>query len=193
MDNFDVKRNYTVYLTGLEDEVHRVADPDYEQFLADVWVGIVLTLMVLSCVCCMCSCLLYHKFQQWKRSVLEARRNASNAENGQAGDSESLPSYTIVSGLPSYDEAIEQLRQVRNQSKSETSAEIKDAYPRDNTEGINNGDNADNSDGSQNELIIQDEDGMKRKLLKKLQTKDATEQSIYACDDCSQCFTTLTD
>lgn len=45
------------------------ADPvAYEQFLADVWIGIVLTLMVLSCVCCMCSCLLYHKFQQWKRS-----------------------------------------------------------------------------------------------------------------------------
>lgn len=39
---------------------------DYEQFLADVWVGIVLTLMVLSCVCFMCSCLIYHKFQQWK-------------------------------------------------------------------------------------------------------------------------------
>lgn len=58
-------------------------------------------------------------------SVLEARRNSSNAENGQAGDSESLPSYTIVSGLPSYDEAIEQLRQVRNQSKNDTSAEIK--------------------------------------------------------------------
>lgn len=68
MDNFEVQRNFTVYLTGLEDEVQRVADPDYEQFLADVWVGIVLTLMVLSCVCCMCSCLLYHKFQQWKRS-----------------------------------------------------------------------------------------------------------------------------
>lgn len=43
-----------------------LADPEYEQFLADVWVGIVLTLMVLSCVCFMCSCLIYHKFQQWK-------------------------------------------------------------------------------------------------------------------------------
>ncbi|KAK9721503.1 Commissureless [Popillia japonica] len=63
------------------------------------WVGIVLTLMVLCCVCCMCSCLLYHKFQQWKRSVEERRREdleAANAEN------ESLPSYTIVSGLPSF-------------------------------------------------------------------------------------------
>lgn len=58
--------NLTFFLTETEDDVSRIADPDYEQFLADVWVGIVLTLMVLSCVCCMCSCLLYHKFQQWK-------------------------------------------------------------------------------------------------------------------------------
>jgi hypothetical protein len=29
------------------------------------------------------------------------------------GDVESLPSYTVVSGLPTYDEALEQLRQVR--------------------------------------------------------------------------------
>lgn len=43
------------------------SEAEYEQFLTDVWVGVVLTLMVLSCVCCMCSCLLYHKFQQWKR------------------------------------------------------------------------------------------------------------------------------
>lgn len=43
-----------------------IIDPEYEQFLADVWVGIVLTLMVLSCVCFMCTCLIYHKFQQWK-------------------------------------------------------------------------------------------------------------------------------
>lgn len=38
-------------------------------------------------------------------------------------DSESLPSYTIVSGLPSYDEALEQLRQCH--SKDEVIIEIK--------------------------------------------------------------------
>lgn len=69
------KTNMSVFLTRptslLDDngaDVSAQPDPDYEQFLADVWVGIVLTLMVLSCVCCMCSCLLYHKFQQWKRT-----------------------------------------------------------------------------------------------------------------------------
>jgi uncharacterized Fe-S cluster-containing radical SAM superfamily protein len=68
-------RNYTLLVTELDD-VEIVPDAgtrykeqeQYERFLADVWVGVVLTLMVLSCVCCVCSCLLYHRFQQWKRS-----------------------------------------------------------------------------------------------------------------------------
>ncbi|CAH1109670.1 unnamed protein product [Psylliodes chrysocephalus] len=84
-----------------------VPDQEYEQFLADVWVGIVLTLMVLSCVCFMCSCLIYHKFQQWKTRVLEAR-NGANLESG-IPETE-LPSYTIASGLPTYEEALQQLR-----------------------------------------------------------------------------------
>jgi uncharacterized Fe-S cluster-containing radical SAM superfamily protein len=68
------QHNYTVLVTEVDDvavvpdagTVYR--EEEYEKFLADVWVGVVLTLMVLSCVCCICSCLLYHKFQQWKRS-----------------------------------------------------------------------------------------------------------------------------
>lgn len=40
---------------------------EQEDQLADVWIGFVLSLMVFICVCCMCSCLLFHKFQQWKR------------------------------------------------------------------------------------------------------------------------------
>ncbi|KAJ8920568.1 hypothetical protein NQ315_004707 [Exocentrus adspersus] len=66
MTNIFVKPNVGVAEVDL-------ADPEYEQFLADVWVGIVLTLMVLSCVCFMCSCLIYHKFQQWKSRELIAK------------------------------------------------------------------------------------------------------------------------
>lgn len=64
------RRNISFYIKEFDDDVlaKDTTEPEYEQFLADVWVGIVLTLMVLSCICCMCSCLLYHKFQQWKRS-----------------------------------------------------------------------------------------------------------------------------
>lgn len=39
-----------------------------EKIITDVWVGIVLTLLVMSCVACMCSCVIYHRFQIWKRS-----------------------------------------------------------------------------------------------------------------------------
>lgn len=64
-----LKKNFSYLINDFYDEeTSSEIDPEYEQFLADVWVGIVLTLMVLCCVCCMCSCLLYHKFQQWKRS-----------------------------------------------------------------------------------------------------------------------------
>ncbi|CAG9767643.1 unnamed protein product [Ceutorhynchus assimilis] len=92
-------------------EVTALSDPVYEQFLADVWVGIVLTLMVLSCVCFMCSCLIYHKFHECKQRVLDATRNQSNLEAGTFETD--LPSYTIASGLPTYEEALEQLRKVQ--------------------------------------------------------------------------------
>ncbi|XP_031343010.1 uncharacterized protein LOC116170645 [Photinus pyralis] len=46
-------------------------------------------------------------------AVLQARN--ANVENGN-GELESLPSYTIVSGLPSYAEALEQLKKVKEQS-----------------------------------------------------------------------------
>uniref|UniRef100_A0A182JKV6 Uncharacterized protein n=1 Tax=Anopheles atroparvus TaxID=41427 RepID=A0A182JKV6_ANOAO len=46
----------------------QLLDPTYERFIGDVWVGIVLTLMILSSIFCMCSCFLYHKFRQWQRN-----------------------------------------------------------------------------------------------------------------------------
>ncbi|XP_019873166.1 protein commissureless 2 homolog [Aethina tumida] len=105
--------NTSILIAPAVNDVSAITDPEYEQFLADVWVGIVLTLMVLSCVCFMCSCLIYHKFQQWKSRVIEAR----NAANLEAGVIESeLPSYTIASGLPSYEEALEQLKKVKELS-----------------------------------------------------------------------------
>lgn len=119
-----LKKNFSYLINDFYDEEPITdIDPEYEQFLADVWVGIVLTLMVLCCVCCMCSCLLYHKFQQWKRSVEERRREDLEAANAE---SESLPSYTIVSGLPSYEEALEQLKKVKELTSSPSSSASKD-------------------------------------------------------------------
>ncbi|XP_055536618.1 protein commissureless 2 homolog [Wyeomyia smithii] len=102
----------------LADGSEQLLDPTYERFIGDVWVGIVLTLMILSSIFCMCSCFLYHKFRQWQRSVMTARsQTLSNieVETPPLYDVESLPSYTIVSGLPSYNDAIEQLKQKQQQ------------------------------------------------------------------------------
>ncbi|XP_072388984.1 protein commissureless 2 homolog [Diabrotica undecimpunctata] len=129
-DDFNsVEFNITnIFLQSSETEGGKlnVPDPEYEQFLADVWVGIVLTLMVLSCVCFMCSCLIYHKFQQWKTRVIEAR-NAGNIETGLP-ESE-LPSYTIASGLPTYEEALQQLHRVKDPPLPAKTVEVADWTP----------------------------------------------------------------
>ncbi|KAL0273473.1 UNVERIFIED_CONTAM: hypothetical protein PYX00_006128 [Menopon gallinae] len=104
-----MESNFTPFITEVETKT-----PPYEQLLADVWVGIVLTMLLLSCVCCMCSCLVYHKFQQWKRSVLRNNEEPEIISNvGVSIDCESLPSYTIASGLPSYEEALCQLEIIK--------------------------------------------------------------------------------
>lgn len=77
---FNLNKNFSLIIGTIPEVVRTETDPEYEQFLADVWVGIVLTLMVLSCVCCMCSCLLYHKFQQWKRSGKQQSRQLFQCE-----------------------------------------------------------------------------------------------------------------
>ncbi|KAK6619313.1 hypothetical protein RUM44_003695 [Polyplax serrata] len=71
-------------------------NPQYEQLLADVWVGIVLTLLLLSCVC-------------FLRNTEETDLGTRNSINI---DCESLPSYTIASGLPTYEEAIQMDKKV---------------------------------------------------------------------------------
>ncbi|XP_066156129.1 protein commissureless 2 homolog [Euwallacea fornicatus] len=103
---------FSVSQVGEDADVTSLSDPVYEQFLADVWVGIVLTLMVLSCVCFMCSCLIYHKIQEWKHRELSPHGNL------EAGIPEvDLPSYTIASGLPTYEEALEQLKRVQEKTR----------------------------------------------------------------------------
>ncbi|XKL60644.1 hypothetical protein PGB90_007701 [Kerria lacca] len=84
-------------------------------YLPDVWVGLILILMVLVCIGYICTCVLYHKFRRWKQQVLEAQRmmQAHGSFLEDYAYEESLPSYTIVTGLPSYDQAMERFRQLR--------------------------------------------------------------------------------
>lgn len=60
-------QNLTLLVTEIEETMVRGEPEDEEQLITDVWVGIVLTLLVLSCAASMCACMLYHRFQLWKR------------------------------------------------------------------------------------------------------------------------------
>lgn len=71
--------NVTVLLSGMDDldfnqllnqnmDYSSGNEVEYNRFMGDVWVGIVLTLMIVTSIFCMCACFLYHKFRQWKAS-----------------------------------------------------------------------------------------------------------------------------
>ncbi|KAF7273102.1 hypothetical protein GWI33_014163 [Rhynchophorus ferrugineus] len=108
--NFNISDLEVFQVREVDRDLSTFSEPTYQEFLTDVWVGIVLTLMVVSCVCFMCSCLVYHKIQEWKERTLRTHI----ATNLEAGSIEvDLPSYTIVSGLPSYEEALEQLKKIK--------------------------------------------------------------------------------
>ncbi|CAD7006373.1 unnamed protein product [Ceratitis capitata] len=38
--------------------------------VSDIWIGVILTLLIVSVIFFICSCFLYHKFQQWKNSLI---------------------------------------------------------------------------------------------------------------------------
>ncbi|XP_020803211.1 protein commissureless 2 [Drosophila serrata] len=90
---------------------------EYDKFMNEVWIGIVFTLILISMVFCICSCFLYHQFRTWKRNY---RNNANGSAQCTIVDIEALklhpeaedpvPEYTLVSGLPSYEAALELLQ-----------------------------------------------------------------------------------
>lgn len=47
---------------------HGMSQNEYTRAISDIWVGVVLTLLILSTIFFICSCFLYHKFQKWKHS-----------------------------------------------------------------------------------------------------------------------------
>ncbi|SPP89730.1 protein commissureless 2 [Drosophila guanche] len=89
---------------------------EYDKFMNEVWMGIVFTMILISLVFCICSCFLYHQFRTWKHNN---RSNPNNSTQCTIVDIEALklhpdaadpvPEYTLVSGLPSYEAALELL------------------------------------------------------------------------------------
>ncbi|XP_053954920.1 protein commissureless 2 [Anastrepha ludens] len=94
------------------DELQRQVE--YDKFMNEVWIGIVLTLILISMVFCICSCFLYHQFRTWKSNyhstVTQSRDTLDNETTKMHPDFEDpVPDYTLVSGLPSYEAALELL------------------------------------------------------------------------------------
>lgn len=44
------------------------ASPVDTRYISDIWIGVILTLLIVSIIFFICSCFLYHKFQQWKNT-----------------------------------------------------------------------------------------------------------------------------
>uniref|UniRef100_W8BZD1 Protein commissureless n=1 Tax=Ceratitis capitata TaxID=7213 RepID=W8BZD1_CERCA len=101
--------------TGFDsiDEMQRQLE--YDKFMNEVWIGIVLTLILISMVFCFCSCFLYHQFRMWKRNYHDTITQAHNSNQEceitklHPDLDDPVPEYTLVSGLPSYEAALELL------------------------------------------------------------------------------------
>ncbi|XP_055855451.1 protein commissureless 2 [Episyrphus balteatus] len=86
---------------------------EYDKFMNEIWIGIVLTLIIISMVFCICSCFLYHQFRQWKRNYRHNLRQTQDIESVKLNpdNDDPVPEYTLVSGLPSYEAALELMQQ----------------------------------------------------------------------------------
>uniref|UniRef100_A0A1I8P959 Uncharacterized protein n=1 Tax=Stomoxys calcitrans TaxID=35570 RepID=A0A1I8P959_STOCA len=47
---------------------HGLEEAEYSRVVSDIWIGVILTLLIVSVIFFICACFLYHKFQQWKNS-----------------------------------------------------------------------------------------------------------------------------
>lgn len=65
-------------------------------------------------------------------TVLESRAQSTASGGSPGGDVESLPSYNVVSGLPTYNEALEQLRQVQELGSDTKTAEVQTQHTQNN-------------------------------------------------------------
>ncbi|KAF6216955.1 hypothetical protein GE061_001306 [Apolygus lucorum] len=97
LEDLDRGFNFSTNTTSLGGDARAVSD---------VWVSIVLILMTLSCIGCLCSCLLYYKFQKWKVSDGSESTNITEANSERRPSKEGPPSYTVVTGLPTYEQAV---------------------------------------------------------------------------------------
>ncbi|XP_030566473.1 protein commissureless 2 [Drosophila novamexicana] len=119
--DYDFSANRVVLDSSSVDQLQQQLE--YDKFMNEVWIGIVFTLILISMVFCICSCFLYHQFRTWKRNY---HNNANSSSQCTIIDIEALklqpdaedpvPEYTLVSGLPSYEAALELLQKTPQSS-----------------------------------------------------------------------------
>lgn len=69
-----LQRNFTKLLDRLQ-RIHskevvailHQEDDEYQQLIKDLWIGSIMTILIVSGVLCSCSFFAFHKFQKWKR------------------------------------------------------------------------------------------------------------------------------
>uniref|UniRef100_A0A1B0AR00 Protein commissureless n=1 Tax=Glossina palpalis gambiensis TaxID=67801 RepID=A0A1B0AR00_9MUSC len=88
---------------------------EYDKFMNEVWIGVVLTLIFISMIFCFCSCFLYHQFRIWKRNYRSTVTFSSSSLDIESPKTNTeyddpVPEYTLVSGLPSYEAALKLLQ-----------------------------------------------------------------------------------
>lgn len=75
--NFNIKtmsvtKNFTLlHLNNMQtiDNVKFIGgmtEEEYRTLINDIWIGVILTLIIVSFIICLCSCFVYHKFEMWK-------------------------------------------------------------------------------------------------------------------------------
>ncbi|XP_013111984.1 protein commissureless 2 [Stomoxys calcitrans] len=110
MDFVGLSPQHVVIDSQSYDELQKIVEHD--QLMNEVWIGIVLILILISMIFCFCSCFLYHQFRVWKRNYRTTMTQNEEEDNVKINlDIEDpVPEYTLVSGLPSYEAALELLR-----------------------------------------------------------------------------------
>ncbi|XP_017864410.1 PREDICTED: protein commissureless [Drosophila arizonae] len=119
--DFDFAANHVVLDSSSVDQLQQQLE--YDKFMNEVWIGIVFTLILISMVFCICSCFLYHQFRTWKRNYHNNANSSSQctiidieALKLQPDSEDPVPEYTLVSGLPSYEAALELLQKTPQSS-----------------------------------------------------------------------------
>lgn len=76
LKTISTQRNITLFVHELERAFgkekssnfhHGMSTAEYERFVNDMWIGIILTMLMVLIVFSLCTWYMYHKFRQWKR------------------------------------------------------------------------------------------------------------------------------